>query len=154
MTQFAVYDTPFGFFKIGQEDNAIVLLRKVTASPIQDFGVPTPLTDLVHSQLLAYFAGNRSAFDFPYELQGTDFQKQVWQALCEIPYGETRSYGDIAQAIGNPKACRAVGMANNKNPIQIVVPCHRVVGANGNLVGYAGGLSMKQKLLDLELQHK
>ncbi len=86
----------------------------------------------------------------PLAPKGTDFQKKVWQALCEIPYGETFSYKKVAQKIGNEKACRAVGMANNKNPIAIIVPCHRVIGENGKLVGYAGGLEVKKKLLVLE----
>lgn len=88
------------------------------------------------------------------ELKGTEFQKKVWKQLTYIPYGETRTYKEIAVAIGNPKASRAVGMANNKNPITIVVPCHRVVGSNGKMVGYAGGLDMKKKLLDLEKRNR
>ena len=83
-------------------------------------------------------------------MKGTEFQKRVWKALCDIPYGETRSYKQIAQAIGNPKAVRAVGMANNKNPLLVIVPCHRVIGANGQLVGYASGLEKKRFLLQLE----
>ena len=101
-------------------------------------------------QISEYLAGQRRVFDFPYILSGTPFQKQVWRALCDIPYGETRSYKQIAEAIGNPKACRAVGMANHCNPIMIVVPCHRVVGVSGKLTGYAGGLEMKSVLLALE----
>jgi len=93
-------------------------------------------------------------FDFKYDLQGTDFQKKVWHALEQIPYGETRSYKDIATAIGNAKASRAVGMANNRNPITIAVPCHRVIGSSGKLVGYAGGLEMKEKVLELESKNK
>ena len=89
-------------------------------------------------------------FDLPLDPIGTEFQKKVWQALKEIPFGETRSYGEIAKLIGNEKASRAVGMANNKNPIAIIIPCHRVIGANGKLVGYAGGLDLKEKLLKLE----
>lgn len=97
-----------------------------------------------------YLRGNRHDFDFPYELDGTDFQKKVWNALCQIPYGETRTYKQIAMVVGNPKASRAVGMVNNKNLLTIVVLCHRVVGTNGNLIGYAGGLNMKKTLLELE----
>ena len=89
-------------------------------------------------------------FDLPLRMQGTPFQQKVWAALREIPYGETRSYGQIAAQVGNPKAGRAVGMANNRNPIAIIVPCHRVIGANGSLTGYAGGLNVKQELLALE----
>ena len=101
-------------------------------------------------ELNEYFDGKRTSFDLQLELQGTEFQKKVWKALKEIPFGETRSYGEIAKIIGNEKACRAVGMANNKNPIAIIVPCHRVIGANGKLVGYAGGVDLKEKLLNLE----
>ncbi len=110
--------------------------------------------DLAVCQLKEYFAGKRKIFDFPYQLKGTDFQQKVWAALCEIPYGQTRTYKDIALAIGNPRACRAVGMANNKNPMSIVVPCHRVIGSNGKLVGYGSGLDMKQALLQLEAKNR
>lgn len=103
-----------------------------------------------YSQLSEYFAGKRDSFDIPIKTQGTDFQEKVWNALKQIPYGETRSYKDIAIAIGKPKAMRAVGMANNRNPIMIVIPCHRVIGANGQLIGYGGGLDVKEKLLTLE----
>lgn len=101
-------------------------------------------------QLQAYIDGTLSQFDLPLGAKGTAFQRSVWQALCDIPYGETRSYGDIATAIGNPKAVRAVGTANSKNPISIIVPCHRVIGSNGKLTGYAGGLNRKEWLLRLE----
>lgn len=101
-------------------------------------------------ELEEYFAGTRRSFTLPLAPAGTPFQQAVWNALRTIPYGETRSYGQIAAQIGRPKACRAVGMANNRNPIAIVVPCHRVVGSTGALVGYAGGLSVKERLLTLE----
>lgn len=110
-------------------------------------------TDLIRKaakQLKEYFAGKRKIFEFPLEPQGTEFQKKVWNALIEIPYGETRSYKEIAERVGNEKASRAVGMANNKNPIAIIIPCHRVVGANGKLIGYAGGLDKKERLLNME----
>jgi methylated-DNA-[protein]-cysteine S-methyltransferase len=110
-------------------------------------------TDLLREaakQLQEYFSGTRSIFEIPIILEGTDFQKSVWKALQEIPYGETRSYGDIAKSIGNPKACRAVGMANNRNSIPVFIPCHRVIGSNGKLVGYAGGLEIKKHLLEIE----
>ena len=103
-----------------------------------------------YRQLSEYFAGKRDSFDIPIKTQGTDFQEKVWNVLKHIPYGETRSYKDIAIAIGKPKAMRAVGMANNRNPIMIVIPCHRVIGANGQLIGYGGGLDVKEKLLTLE----
>lgn len=101
-------------------------------------------------QIEEYIDGKRIKFELPLNLKGTEFQKNVWRELIKIPYGETRSYKDIAIAVGNEKASRAVGMANNKNPIPIVVPCHRVVGSNKKLVGYAGGLDIKEKLLNLE----
>ena len=101
-------------------------------------------------ELHEYFAGQRRQFDFPLDLRGTDFQLQCWQAMVAIPYGETRSYGDIARAVGRPRGFRAVGMANNRNPVAIVVPCHRVIASNGTLCGYGGGLDVKRKLLELE----
>jgi methylated-DNA-[protein]-cysteine S-methyltransferase len=113
----------------------------------------TPLIKEAAGQLNEYLEGNRRVFDIPLELEGTPFQKAVRDALLEIPYGETRSYGEIAERIGNPKAARAVGMANNRNPAAIFVPCHRVIGADGKLVGYASGVDIKEKLLDLEQMH-
>lgn len=113
----------------------------------------TPLLKKAAAQLNEYLAGIRMQFDLPLAPKGTPFQQAVWNALLTIPYGETRSYLQIAQAIGNPKACRAVGMANHNNPIGIIIPCHRVIGANGKLTGYAGGLNIKEALLLLEKQH-
>ena len=104
-------------------------------------------------QLREYFAGIRKSFDVLLKPDGTAFFQSVWKALLDIPYGETRTYGDIAKAVGKPKAARAVGMANHYNPIMIIIPCHRVIGANGQLVGYAGGLDVKRLLLDLEMSH-
>ena len=104
-------------------------------------------------QLDLYFQGRLKKFDLPLKPEGTAFQKKVWQALLAIPYGETRSYKEIAETAGNVKACRAVGMANHKNPIAIVIPCHRVIGSSGNMTGYAGGIPAKQWLLSLEKQH-
>ncbi len=101
-------------------------------------------------ELNQYFAGERREFSFPLDLRGTDFQLACWHALVKIPYGETRSYRDIAEAIGHPHAFRAVGMSNNRNPIAIVVPCHRVIASSGSLCGYGGGLDVKRHLLDLE----
>jgi methylated-DNA-[protein]-cysteine S-methyltransferase len=101
-------------------------------------------------QLEAYFSGKLKSFDLKLAPEGTDFQKSVWKALCEVPCGETRTYKDIAASIGKPKAYRAVGLANNRNPIAIVIPCHRVIGSNGKLVGYASGLDIKEFLLKLE----
>lgn len=104
----------------------------------------------VVAQLYEYFKGDRRSFDLPLGFKGTDFQKRVWEALRDIPYGQTRTYKDIAESIGSPKAVRAVGNANNKNPLSIIVPCHRVIGSSGSLVGYGGGLDRKAYLLDLE----
>ncbi|SEH19646.1 methylated-DNA-[protein]-cysteine S-methyltransferase [Sphingopyxis sp. YR583] len=101
-------------------------------------------------QLGEYFSGDRRSFDVPLSFAGTDFQKRVWAALLAIPFGETRSYGEIADQLGNPGASRAVGAANGRNPISIIAPCHRVVGSNGKLTGFAGGLEAKAFLLDLE----
>ncbi len=106
------------------------------------------------TELQEYFAGERTSFDLPLHPKGTEFQKQVWDALRKIPYGETRSYGEIAQAIGRPKACRAVGGANNKNPIMLFIPCHRVIGSDGSLTGFAGGLDMKRSLLEMEAANR
>jgi len=110
----------------------------------------TALIKKAAKQLSEYFSGKRKEFDLPLSFTGTDFQKKVWSALLTIPYGETRSYGQIAAQIGNPKASRAVGMANNRNPISILCPCHRVIGADGSLTGYGGGLEAKKFLLELE----
>ena len=108
------------------------------------------LTKRTIDQLKEYFGGARKSFDLPLEMNGTEFQLKVWNELCNIPYGEIRSYKDIAEKIGNPKAVRAVGGANHKNKLMIIVPCHRVIGADGSLTGYAGGIDAKEKLLKLE----
>ncbi len=110
---------------------------------------PAPLKEPIR-QLKAYFAGDLENFDLPLVPEGTTFQQQVWKRLCDIPYGQTISYGELARRIGNPKASRAVGLANGSNPIPIVIPCHRVIGSNGKLTGYGGGLTTKEKLLALE----
>ena len=108
----------------------------------------------VIKQLEEYFNGKRKTFELPINLKGTEFQKKVWNELQEIPYGQTRTYKDIAIKIGNPNASRAIGNANNKNPIAIIIPCHRVIGSNSKLVGYAGGIDKKFKLLELEKNNK
>lgn len=152
MKQTALYRSPVGALELECEDGAVTALRPADADAKD--GEPSELSRLVFRQLDEYFAGTRQTFDIPLRLHGTPFQQQVWAALREIPYGETRSYKDIALAVGRPKACRAVGMANNRNPIFIIVPCHRVIGADGSLVGYGGGLDMKRALLDLEKAHR
>jgi methylated-DNA-[protein]-cysteine S-methyltransferase len=116
--------------------------------------VKHPLLKEAIQQLEEYFADKREEFSLLLDLQGTDFQMRTWNALRDIPYGETRSYKQIAETVGCPKGCRAVGLANNRNPIPIIVPCHRVIGSNGNLTGYAGGLSLKAELLLLEWRHQ
>jgi methylated-DNA-[protein]-cysteine S-methyltransferase len=110
---------------------------------------PVPFRETLR-QLHAYFAGELKDFDLPLAPQGTPFQLEVWRHLCQIPYGQTVSYGELARRVGNPKASRAVGLANGSNPIPIVIPCHRVIGSNGKLTGYGGGLPIKEKLLALE----
>ena len=146
MVRYAACPSPFGKISIGWEDDAVVSLR--LGEP--ESHSPSPVSELAAAQLQEYFAGTRKNFTFPIQLKGTPFQISVWQELARIPHGETRTYGDIAQSIGNPKAVRAVGMACNRNPIWIVIPCHRVLGKNRQLTGYAGGLSMKDALLNLE----
>lgn len=110
----------------------------------------TPLIKKTYLELEEFLNKKRKTFDIPILPKGTNFQKRVWEELLKIPYGQTVTYKDIAQRIGNEKACRAVGMANNKNPIVIIIPCHRVLGTNNNLTGYSGGVEIKQKLLELE----
>lgn len=113
-------------------------------------GTACPLLEQAAAELAAYFAGQLRTFTVPLAPAGTEFQQRVWAALREIPFGKTATYGEIAARVGNPRACRAVGQANNRNPIPILIPCHRVIGAGGQLTGYAGGLDVKQKLLALE----
>lgn len=113
----------------------------------------TELLSMATIQLDEYFQGKRTTFSLPFKLTGTPFQLAVWKELQNIPYGQTTSYKEIAQKINKPKACRAVGMANNKNPLPIIIPCHRVIGSNGKLIGYAGGLNLKNYLLELEKSH-
>lgn len=146
------YDTEIGRIGIEENGTAITKVYFVNES-VQEEIIENNETELLKEtirQLNEYFDGKLRKFSLPLAPQGTEFQKKVWNALKEIPCGETRSYGEIAKVIGNEKASRAVGMANNKNPIPIIIPCHRVIGANGKLVGYAGGLDIKEKLLKLE----
>lgn len=147
------YPTDIG--KIGIEENGAAITKLYFSREDALLTAVLNETELLKkagTQLQEYFAGKRKSFDLPLAPEGTPFQPKVWKALLEIPYGETRSYGDIARNIGQEKASRAVGMANNKNPIAIIIPCHRVVGSNGKLVGYAGGLDIKEQLLNLEKQ--
>ena len=149
MKRFVMVQSPVGDLTLTEENGALTGLYFGRRSLEGEEGL-TALLERASRQLEEYFAGKRKQFDLPLSLRGTEFQRQVWAALRDIPYGETRSYGQIAQAIGRPKAVRAVGMANHRNPISIIVPCHRVVGADGSLTGYGGGLENKKFLLALE----
>jgi methylated-DNA-[protein]-cysteine S-methyltransferase len=148
--------SPVGTLKLVANDTALVAVlwenenpKRVRLAELIE-QVHHPILLETQKQLTEYFAGKRQQFDLPLDFEGTEFQKKVWQALLTIPFGETRSYRDIAEQIGNVKAVRAVGAANGKNPISIIAPCHRVVGANGKLVGFAGGLENKEILLKIE----
>lgn len=149
-------NSPVGQLKLVAHETALVAVlwenenpnRVRLAALVEDLQHPILLKTA--QQLNEYFAGKRQQFDLPLDFEGTAFQQQVWQALLTIPFGETRSYKQIAEQIGNVKAVRAVGAANGKNPISIIAPCHRVVGANGKLVGFAGGLENKEILLKIE----
>ncbi|GAA5631347.1 methylated-DNA--protein-cysteine methyltransferase [Acinetobacter calcoaceticus] len=149
-------DSPVGALKLVAHDQALVAVmwdnenhKRVRLTELVE-DRQHPMLHKVKQQLEEYFAGQRQQFDLPLDFQGTAFQQQVWQALLNIPYGETRSYKEIAVQLGNEKAVRAVGAANGKNPISIIAPCHRVIGSSGALVGFAGGLDKKQILLSLE----
>ncbi|QSB07078.1 methylated-DNA--[protein]-cysteine S-methyltransferase [Natronoglycomyces albus] len=149
-------DSPIGTLKLVAEGDALTAIymeehRHVPENA--DFGTHSEsVFGPVKEQLTAYFAGQLQEFSLTLSLRGTDFQRRVWAELQKIPYGHTWSYGQLATRLGNPKASRAVGLANGRNPISIVIPCHRVIGANGSLTGYGGGLERKQTLLELERQ--
>jgi len=144
------YKTEIGDITIGTNDHRIIYLK--TCDKLVAERKETPLIQKAYGQLLEYLGGNRTEFDLPLELRGTDFQKNVWQTSCHIPYGTTTTYKQLAETMNKPKAVRAVGAANGQNPIWIIVPCHRVIGSNGSLTGYGGGLPLKKKLLELERQ--
>lgn len=148
--EFYSFDTPFGTIALAEEAGAITRLYLPNTPMPRLMSHPTPLLERGRSQLLEYLAGERRAFDLPLDPQGTPFQQRVWTVLRAIPWGQTRTYRDIARAVGCPKGFRAVGMANHRNPIPIFIPCHRVVGTDGALTGYAGGLALKGALLALE----
>ena len=150
MINYFCYDTEIGRIKISEKDEKIIGLVFSDYKKENEIEKETDAIRKTYLQLKEYLSGKRKNFDIEIEMIGTEFQKKVWKELLNIPYGETRSYKDIAIAIGNEKACRAVGNANNKNPIAIIVPCHRVVGSNGSMTGYAGGLDIKEKLLKIE----
>jgi methylated-DNA-[protein]-cysteine S-methyltransferase len=145
-------ESPVGKLKLMASANALVAILWEREPPnrisaMLEYDPQQPILLETQRQLKEYFAGTRNEFNLPLEPAGTEFQKKVWRALREIPFGQTRSYLDLAKSIGSAKAVRAVGAANGKNPLSIVVPCHRVVGANGTLTGFAGGLEVKAKLL-------
>ncbi len=144
-------DYPIGRLGIGEENGKVVFILFANQEcPALCEVAKTAVIDQAITQLNEYFGGKRKQFDLPLDLTGTEFQRLVWEALQTIPYGETLSYKDVAVKVGRPKATRAVGMANHHNPIPIVVPCHRVVGSDGSLTGFGGGLSVKRFLLDHE----
>lgn len=151
MLFYSFCDSPIGKLVICSEDGSIVSIG--FSVPTGAICRPSPLTDLAARQLSAYLKGARKSFEFPIRFSGTDFQRAVWSELMRIPYGQTRTYGEIAAAIGTPNAARAVGMACSKNPLWIVIPCHRVLGQNRNLTGYAVGLTVKRYLLELEQEN-
>lgn len=150
-------DTPIGELLLAGEDGALAMIGfpkgSMRRTPEPDWIFNEKPLATARTQLTEYFAGTRREFDLPLALSGTEFQVSVLQALQDIPYGETVSYGDIAKRIGRPKAVRAVGAANGRNPIPIVVPCHRVIGSSGDLTGFGGGLDTKEALLRLEAEH-
>ncbi|OMB90069.1 methylated-DNA--[protein]-cysteine S-methyltransferase [Mycobacterium colombiense] len=153
MTEYRTIDSPIGLLTLAGHGSVLTNLRMVdqTYEPSRSDWSPNPQAfGEAVEQLGAYFAGELTNFDVELDLRGTEFQRRVWRALLTIPYGETRSYGEIAEQIAAPGAARAVGLANGHNPIAIVVPCHRVIGANGSLTGFGGGLQRKRTLLDLE----
>ena len=158
-TYFTFHDSPIGALMLTATERGLsrVYMDSQRYAPLaprpewrEDEGGRAPHLSAARTQLDAYFAGLRSVFDVALDLDGTPFQRSVWQALCDIAYGATISYGELARRIGNPKAVRAVGLANGRNPVSILVPCHRVIGADGSLTGYGGGIERKEFLLALE----
>ncbi|MFI5981873.1 methylated-DNA--[protein]-cysteine S-methyltransferase [Streptomyces sp. NPDC051555] len=155
--QHTVVDSPYGPLTLvatGGTLSGLYMTGQRHRPPEESFGVRVAATEepfpAVAAQLTAYFAGERTDFDLPLRLEGTDFQRGVWDQLTRIPYGETWSYGELAAKLGKPNASRAVGLANGKNPIGIIVPCHRVIGASGSMTGYGGGVERKVRLLEFE----
>lgn len=148
--------SPVGYLRLEADNDGLqsLLLNSPPADELAVIPPSHPVLVLAHQQLQEYFSGSRHDFTVPLSMNGTEFQLAAWLALQTIPYGKTVSYKAIAEQIGRPKAMRAVGMANNRNPIAIIVPCHRVIGANGQLVGYGGGLDMKQWLLEHEKTYR
>ena len=148
MVQYGIYPCPLGILVIGHTQQSIVSVKLPAETKLQH--CPSPLSDLAAAQLMEYFAGCRQSFDLPLCPEGTPFQLAVWQAIKQIPYGQTLTYGQIAAVLGKPGASRAVGQAANRNSLWILIPCHRVIGKDHRLTGYAGGIAVKQVLLELE----
>jgi methylated-DNA-[protein]-cysteine S-methyltransferase len=148
----AIYVSPIGTIEIVGTAESVLELNFVDGEPKGDARLPDCLETCV-DQIDEYFRGKRKEFSVPLKTEGTEFQQKVWRQLERIPYGEVASYGDVARAIGRPTAPRAVGSANHNNPIAIIIPCHRVIGADGSLTGYGGGLWRKEWLLNLEANH-
>ena len=142
------FSSPIGVVRLTEADGSITRIELTDTADAPT--TPTPLFHEAEQQIMAYLEGKRKQLDFPIRMVGTPFQQRVWRALQQIPYGTTRTYGEIAAAVGNPRASRAVGMACNKNPLLLIVPCHRVVGVNGKLIGFAYGTAAKRWLLELE----
>lgn len=151
---FQYVETALGNFSLFADDKALCGLHFGPMDPPEQSRGANDVTAHAARELREYAAGERRDFTVPLSIQGTPFQRSVWKALQTIPYGETRSYKDIAAQLGNPAAVRAVGHANNRNPLPLLIPCHRVIGSDGNLVGYAGGLPLKESLLALEAAAK
>ncbi|MEG0292317.1 MAG: methylated-DNA--[protein]-cysteine S-methyltransferase [Anaerovoracaceae bacterium] len=150
MSRTGIYSSVIGLLAISYEDEYIVGINILDEENTEIIDEKSFISDNCFLQIKEYLDGKRKTFDLKYKLCGTEFQKTVWDELLKIPYGKTRSYKDVAIAIGRSSSARAVGNANNHNPIMIIVPCHRVIGNSGKLVGYAGGLKVKEKLLSIE----
>ena len=142
------FNSPIGAVRLTEDDGSITRIELIDAT--DETTAPTSLQREAARQILAFLRGERQQLEFPIRMVGTPFQQRVWHALRQIPYGTTRTYGEVAAEIGNPRASRAIGMACNKNPLLLIVPCHRVIGVNGKLTGFAYGTDAKQRLLELE----
>jgi methylated-DNA-[protein]-cysteine S-methyltransferase len=149
--RWSVIDSPIGDLSLAVDDTGLCRVSFGVVEGIEPSTVPDPLLTETQEQLKAYFAGERTDFDLPLSVRGgSAFERAVWQQLTRIPYGEMQTYGDVAKSVGDPGAARAVGVACNRNPLPLVVPCHRVVGAGGKMVGFGGGIPRKRHLLELE----
>jgi methylated-DNA-[protein]-cysteine S-methyltransferase len=167
---FTRFSTPVGAFLAAEYEGKIIKIsfgdvdeisflywldtRMPGIRAVEDIEHESAVLVEAEEQIRQYLLGERKELDFPVEMSGTDFQKRVWEAMSRIPYGEVRSYGDLAEEVGSPRGGRAVGNACNRNPLPIIIPCHRVVGANGSLVGFGGGIELKEKLLEIERNNK